>query len=246
MISEITLSKKFTAFWNEILPNSKNYIRLLNGGLIERVHVPFEPAIIKNNVALVNVLSFELFRTVVNRTSTIDELSNKNYFESNQYKFILNKSLDYLSRFKYGKNCILPLKVEELNDVIQLYNTMRNRYLNSNKEVIVDPVFAGCGFINESNGDLISDTTLVEIKSGERNFSVIDLRQMLIYCTLNHFSQNSYKLEYIEFFNPRMGISFTEEIENFCQNLSALSSQELFTEIQKFITDINFVEEYGT
>lgn len=246
MISEVTFSKKFTAFWNQILPNSKNYIRLINAGLIERVYEPLTPAKRKNNVALINVLSFELIKAVATRKLSIDEVSKPLFFKSAEFTSIFDSSMMFLSRFTYGNDVELPLDVDEYNEILVLYKAIYTRYVANSKMVQIEPVFSGCGFINQANGDIACDKTLIELKSGERNFSVMDLRQILTYCALNHFMDSPLLIEKIEIFNPRMGIAYSEDIESFCQNLSALSSRELFSEIQQFITDINFVEEYGT
>ena len=40
MISELTFSRKFTSFWNQLLPNANNFIRIINGSLIEDVYPP--------------------------------------------------------------------------------------------------------------------------------------------------------------------------------------------------------------
>ncbi|WP_445778257.1 hypothetical protein [Shewanella sp.] len=246
MISEVTFSKKFTAFWNQILPNSKNYIRLINAGLIERVYEPLIPARRKNNIALINVLSFELVKAVATHQLTIDDVSKQNFFKSDEFKLIFDLSMKFLSRFSYGNNVDLPLEHDEINEVLVIYKAIYTRYVAKSLKTQVEPEFSGCGFINQANGDIACDGTLIELKSGERNFSVMDLRQILTYCTLNHFMKTPLLIEKIELFNPRMGIAYSEDIESFCQNVSALSSLELFSEIQKFITDINFVEEYGT
>lgn len=246
MISEVTFSKKFTAFWNQILPNSKNYIRLINAGLIERVYEPLTPARRKNNTALINVLSFELVKAVTTNQLSIDNVSNKYFFKSDEFKFILELSMTFLSRFSYGNNVDLPLEHDEINEVLVLYKAIYTRYVANSKNIQVEPEFSGCGFINQANGDIASDQTLIELKSGERSFSVMDLRQVLTYCTLNHFMKTPLLIDKIELFNPRMGIAYSEDIESFCQNVSALSSLELFSEVQKFITDSNFIEEYGT
>ncbi|KID57492.1 hypothetical protein JF50_09860 [Pseudoalteromonas luteoviolacea] len=246
MISESTFSKKFTSFWNEILPNSKNYVRLINGGLLDPVYEPFDTAERKNNTALVNVLSFNMFRELCNKSQTIGQLSNSSYFDSQNFENLLENGMAYLSKFSYGAECSLPLSVKEKEQASQLFRHMYIRYVANNSNVVIDPKFDGCGFINESFGDIISDHTLVEIKSGERRFSLTDIRQLLIYLVLNHYSKKPFQINYIELFNPRMGIAFTEDVESFCLNISALNSQELFAEVQKFIVDNNFVETFGT
>ncbi len=246
MISESTFSKKFTSFWNEILPNSKNYVRLINGGLLEPVYEPFDTADRKNNTALVNVHAFSMFRELCNKSQMLDQLSSNDYFESQRFYFLLDMDLKYLSKFSYGTECSLPLSVKEKEQARQLFKQMYIRYVADNLNVVIDPKFDGCGFINESFGDVISGSKLVEIKSGERRFSLSDLRQILVYLVLNHYSRKPFNITHVELFNPRMGIAFAEDIDSFCLNLSALSSHDLFSEIQKFIVDNNFVEEFGT
>jgi hypothetical protein len=246
MISEVTFSRKFTSFWNEILPNSKNYVRLINGGLLEPVYEPFDTADRKNNTALVNVISFSMLRELCTRAQTLDQLNSAKYFESQHFESLLEKDLSYLSKFSYGADCSLPLSAKEKKQTSQLFRLMYIRYVANNTISIIDPKFDGCGFINESFGDLISDNKLIEIKSGERRFNLTDLRQVLVYLALNHYSKQPFRISKIELFNPRMGIAFTEDVESFCLNVSALNSQELFYEIQKFAVDNNFVEEFGT
>lgn len=246
MISESTFSKKFTSFWNEILPNSKNYVRLINGGLLEPVYEPFDTADRKNNTALVNVLAFSMLRELCNNTQTLDQLNNSQYFSSQNFEELLVKDLLYLSKFSYGSECSLPLSEKEKVQASQLFRQMYVRYVANNSSSQIDPKFDGCGFINESHGDLIANKKLIEIKSGERRFNLTDLRQVMIYLVLNHYSKTPFDITSVELFNPRMGIAFSEEVESFCLNVSALNSQELFSEIQKFIVDNNFVEEFGT
>lgn len=244
MISESTFSKKFTSFWNELLPNSKNYVRLINGGLLEPIYEPFDTADRKNNTALINVHAFSMMRELCNKKQTLAQLLKNDYFTSDNFEILLKKDLDYLSRFSYGSDCLLPLSVKEKQQIRQLFNQMSIRYFYPDPNVIVDPRFDGCGFINESFGDIFSGYKLVEIKSGERRFSLTDLRQVLVYLVLNHYSKTPFDIKHIELFNPRMGIVFAEDVENFCVSMSALNSQELFSEVQKFIVDNNFVEEF--
>lgn len=245
MISEVTFSKKFTSFWNEILPNSKNYVRLINAALLEALYEPFEPADRKNNTALVNVIAFSMLREVVDENKTLKEVKDPGYFKTDGFKVLLEKELSYLSRFSYGSECSLPLSLKERNQIRELFKQLYDRYYSKKSILKIDPKFDGCGFINESYGDLICNKKLVEIKSGERKFNIYDIRQVLIYLVLNNYSKEKHDIHQVELFNPRMGIVYTEDMEEFCLNISALNSQELFSEIQKFIVDNNFVEEFG-
>ncbi|WP_256382790.1 hypothetical protein [Photobacterium toruni] len=209
------------------------------------MYEPLTPAIRKNNIALINVISFELVKGVVIRNLSIDNISKQDFFKSSEFREIFDSSMLFISRFSYGNEVELPLGNDEIHEILVLYKSIYARYVANSKLIYIEPEFSGCGFINQANGDIACDDTLIELKSGERNFSVMDLRQMLTYCALNHSMKTPFTIKKIEFFNPRMGIVYSEDIESFCQNLSALSSKELFSEIQKFITDVNFIEEYG-
>ncbi|MGI2030331.1 hypothetical protein [Endozoicomonas acroporae] len=107
--------------------------------------------------------------------------------------------------------------LSELNDINNLFRCLYGKYNQNINKMVVDPSLPGCGFINPAKGDLINQRTLIEIKSGERKFSVIDLRQILTYCTLNHFSESPYNIKFIELYNPRMGISYRDNIDNLCR-----------------------------
>ena len=242
MISEVTLAKKFTSFWNELLPNANNFVRLINGGLIVSCYEPLECTERKENISLINVLSFKIFKSVIDNEisygAATESILKSEYFDKS-----LAKSLIELERFSKINNFLLPLNENELKEILLLYKQIYVRYRENISSIEVSPVFQGCGFINQSEGDIYFAETLVELKSGERKFSVVDIRQVLVYFTLNHYStKGKRKIEYIELFNPRMGIAFKSSIKDLSENLCSLSPEDLFFEIYAFITENNFVE----
>jgi hypothetical protein len=246
MISEVTLAKKFTSFWNQLLPNANNFIRLINGGLVEACYEPFENTQRKENISLINILSFKFFKSVVKKEIGLDVLAEKSFFASDYFNKSLTSSLIELKRFSNKPNFSLPLIEEELKEVQLLFKQMYARYREKIGVMEVAPIFQGCGFVNQSEGDIYFIDTLVELKSGARKFSVTDIRQVLVYCTLNHYSSKEKRqLENIELFNPRMGLVYQSTVKDLSENLSSLSPEDLFFEIQSFITENNFVEISG-
>lgn len=245
MISETTFAKKFTSFWNEILPNAKNYVRLVNGGRLKPLYEPFAQAERKNNIALINVIYFNMFKLLCNKTYSLDFIDSNEFYESSVFNEIVNDSSGFLERFAYGNKNELPLLTSELRQIKALFNLLYLHVQPQLNHITISPLFDGCGFLNKAEGDILSDYTLIELKSGERAFNLVDFRQLVIYLTLNHYSRTEREIYTIELFNPRMGISYSESVDEFCKNISSLDSRELFTEIQKFITDHNFIEEYG-
>lgn len=245
MISETTFAKKFTSFWNEILPNAKNYVRLVNGGRIVALYEPFEQAERKSNIALINTIYFNMFRLCCENELQYNDLNKSLFYKSEFFNEILTDSLNYISKFSYGNKCELPLTNGELTQIRQLFKLICHHIPFQGNKVLIDPLFDGCGFMNRAAGDILFNNTLIELKSGERKFNLVDFRQVVIYLCLNHYSKSPKKINNIELFNPRMEISYTESVDGFCKNISSLNSRELFTEIQKFLTDNNFTEEFG-
>lgn len=99
----------------------------------------------------------------------------------------------------------------------------------------VRPLFPGCGILNSAEGDIFYSGTLVEIKAGQRNFSILDIRQLYISLALNQF-YNRYNILFIELFNPRTGLLWRENKEIVSQNISGNSTIEIITEIINHVT----------
>lgn len=241
MISEITFSKRFTSFWNEVLPNANNYIRLINAGQVQATHKPLNPAPRKHNVAIINVLAFEVYRNLVNRRTESQALSSPAFFRSRLFASALKSAKKYVDRFGSHQSYKLPFSPAEEQQLKEIVRILIERY-GSSRSPVVDPQFDGCGFVDHCFGDILIGRRLIEVKSGERSFSVSDLRQLLVYCTLNHYSKKPFNIDSIEIFNPRMGACFSERVETVAIRLSALNSGELFAEIQRFISDSAFME----
>ncbi|MBA4109365.1 MAG: hypothetical protein C0487_07215 [Leptothrix sp. (in: Bacteria)] len=153
----------------------------------------------------------------------------------------MKSAREYVDRFGTHQTYKLPLSAAEQSQLKEIVRLTNSRY-NWQLSPTVDPRFDGCGFVDQCYGDIIIGQRLVEIKSGERTFGVSDLRQLLVYCTLNHYSRAPVQIDSIEIFNPRMGACFSEKLETVSLRLSALNSHELFAEIQKYISDGAFTE----
>ncbi len=114
------------------------------------------------------------------------------------------------------------------------------------KHISFSPSFEGLGFLNNAQGDVLYNDVLVEVKAGYRTFSVNDIRQVLVYLALNHYSRHPYDIKKIELYNPRMGSVFEADVAQLCDEISALQPSDLFHEVLLFVTENNFVELPGT
>jgi hypothetical protein len=106
----------------------------------------------------------------------------------------------------------------------------------SGERVIVSPVFPGCGWVDDAQADLLIDSTLIEIKAGERHFRAIDIRQILSYCALNSSSQ-SYRIDSVMLLNPRVGTLYEEGIEDLCQKTAGSPSPAILGAIIEYISE---------
>jgi hypothetical protein len=123
------------------------------------------------------------------------------------------------------------LDIEEQRDRLLKF-VFLNRSIDT---LVVEPVFPGCGIIDASKGDLIVSDILFEVKAGDRLFRSIDVRQLIMYSTLNYISQ-SFRIERLGLFNPRIGVSATISIDDLCFEISGKNSTELFSEITAVVS----------
>jgi hypothetical protein len=101
--------------------------------------------------------------------------------------------------------------------------------------LVTGPSFPGCGIIDACEGDLIVSNILYEVKAGDRFFRSIDIRQLIMYGTLNFISKR-FTIERLGLFNPRVGVSATMPIDDLCFEISGKQSGELFSEIASAIS----------
>lgn len=244
MISEVSFAKRFTSFWNELLPNAKNYVRLANSAARVATHRPLPPPDRKHNTAFVNTLAFNLYRRVTLSKEHCRSLFDPAFKNSEELKTDIALSARYLQRFRDYAPHELPLSEPEWQQTLQIAQFLTERYNYAEKPVLA-PQFDGCGFLNPAEGDLLVQSKLVEIKSGERSFSLVDFRQVLVYCVLNHFSKTRADIRIVEFFNPRMGILFSESVDDFAMGMSSLGALELYAEIESYVSNTTFSEIAG-
>lgn len=241
MISEASFAKRFTSFWNELLPNAKNYVRLANSAARVATHRPLPAPARRQNTAFVNTLAFNLYCRVTANRQDIRTLLATAFRDSEELKADVARSARYLQRFRDYAPHELPLSEAEWRQTLEITQILAERY-NYTQSPIIAPKFSGCGFLNPAEGDLLVRSKLVEIKSGERSFSLVDFRQVLVYCVLNHLSNTKADIQSVEIFNPRMGILFSDTIDNFAIGMSSLGALELFSELGSYVSNTTFTE----
>ena len=231
MISEITLAKHFSSLWDMITPNSENVIKSLNKTLIGLRRYPFNYSKPERR-ALINEIGFELFSQTLQRSDAgPDGISL-----AGRRAMAIAAAQANQSRFEHHAKDILvdPSQIEMLESM-SIANTLSSyvreiRLHTTDRQVSLRPDLRGCGILDKCEADLLVGDILIEVKSGDRNFRSLDLRQLLIYATLNYI-EGTHKIRKISCVNPRRAVYFLVDIDTVCLQIANRSSQELFGEL---------------
>ena len=165
-------------------------------------------------------MSFEVFSLSKEKSSSVSQIVD------HELDRIVSQVTTYIAGLREKAPVFsTDLTPEEIQEIRELAKKLSNFCKNKNP-IIISPDFAGCGRLNSCRGDIIAEKTLYEVKSGGRAFRSIDLRQLILYLTLNKLS-NKHEIENLALYNPREGFHFEMPYNEFCINFSGLSSEEL-------------------
>jgi hypothetical protein len=235
VISVSAFCKVHSSFWKAVAPTTDIFVRRLNLGHYERefpeMTIPTQPI----RRGFINEVAFSVFCQSVKRGQAWPppKLSKAELDEAVTSIRPLTVRKEGHGEAKQGDDFVSEelLDIEEQRDRL-----MRFFFLNRSIDpLVLEPTFPGCGMIDTSKGDLIASNILYEVKAGDRLFRSIDVRQLIMYSTLNHVSKR-FRIERLGLFNPRIGISATIPIDDLCFEISGKNSAELFSEIAAVVS----------
>ena len=87
----------------------------------------------------------------------------------------------------------------------------------------------------QCKADVLFGETLYDIKAGDRDFRLVDVRQLITYCALNHAVSN-YTINKVGVVNPRLGVFFNVGVDELVEGMTGTSAVELFEEITTFLS----------
>lgn len=227
MISEAAFSKDFRALWRSLTPTIDGFIRQINIQLYNRDFPPLSRDVEPKRRWYLNELAFDIFAQLVQQLKEKNSQPAWNEILDRSRKAVLTKFADLVS----GQFSESLSNVEEDDIRLQVQRLRTKLLVGSDLQaLIVRPLFPGCGIVGTCHGDLLIDRTLVEIKSGDRRFRAVDVRQVLVYLALNYAARR-YDIHSVAIFNPRTGISFIMEINEFCEYSSGRGASSLLSSI---------------
>ena len=109
--------------------------------------------------------------------------------------------------------------------------------LPSASTFIYNPTFGGYGPITGSDGDLVGDETLYDLKCSVNPTSVriSEVKQLLGYCALNRFNEVGLPIRRIAIINPRRRFLWSEDVDVVCAACGAGSFDEFQSQLRAFL-----------
>jgi len=217
LIDASTFAAHHNAFWASYTPTSEHFVRRINLEYADRWTPPLDKPDGPIRAAYVAELAF------AGMCARFDGLPKGKVKElvleeaKNRLRPLLEDPLTLDQE-------ITPI---EQNQISGLEESLTSFFLHRKLPTTTRPLFSGCGYIDTSEGDIMSGKCLFEIKSVDRPFRSVDIRQLVTYCALNQIS-GDFELETIGVFNPRRGLYFEMSVEDVAHEASGLPAQELF------------------
>lgn len=219
MIDASSFANHHNAFWTEYTPTSEHFVRRLNLEWSERWCPPMPRPQEAIRSALVAEFAFsKLCQSLSGAMNVNDEKA-------------LGEAISRIKPLVDDPSALTePISMEENGEVVRIFDRLQEYFGVREERKILRPIFDGCGYVDSSEGDIISGESLFEIKTVERSFRSIDVRQLITYAALNHLSQQ-FRIESLGIVNARRGLYFEMSVEVICYEISGRSSQELFSAV---------------
>lgn len=233
MISEKTFIKYYSSYWDQLLPGIDHYIRLINSFLINKFEDPLNIKDIPQRRALINSIVYNQYHIFCtnNNNKVVENLDNNEYLE-NVRKKVLEK-LKYLDNKELFQNELDDFEIQ----IIKIMFSRMQMYFKNEQNLITYPYFQGCGLIFNCFGDAYVNGNLIEIKSGNSNYTKYDLYQLITYGALNYASEFPLNIEKFKLVNFRQGTEWQDNIEDIFHIISGQSSVEIFSDIVNYISN---------
>lgn len=211
MIDASYFAASYTAFWSEYTPACEHFVRNMN--------------IYGTKRYAGEIASYEKIK----RAQFIAEFAFSMFSERVKLQFDGKKQMssayrDTVARmaaFSEGHGLHRRLTNAEDYELFEIYDRIQSFFKYKLEGVTVRPTFKGCGFIDESEGDIIHSNTLFEVKTVDRNFRSSDIRQLVTYSALEFIAGNN-RFNKIGLINPRRGVYCLYDLAFVCSEISGL------------------------
>lgn len=219
MISETKFARGYSSFWVEYFPWLNSYSQSVKASC-ERFSAPLPEIDKVEHRSINNMMAFIHFRNL---------LSDSNYSLDKTKE----ETLQYMTRF--SRNNVSTYEFNE-NDKSIVAGQITNLQELPTQDLILDPFFSGCGIIDNCRGDILQGDKLIEVKAGNRSIQPSDIKQLIVYLALNWIaSPKPYIINQLEIYNPRVGYSWTVDVNSFFYSVTSYSKEDVFEQMMKYL-----------
>lgn len=227
MISPAKFAKDYASFWNALFPMADALVRTIN--LNYERFAPEKEGKFGSDPrrrGLLNEAGFELARLEWPESKKLrTELIHVAFGAAAQTLLRLDANAD-----------VSPPTGDEWGEVEFLANRLLRfcRTQGGATEISFAPLVRGCGFVDGGRADLLIDSVVCEVKSGDRNFRVIDLRQAMTYSALLDLDKVG-QVSGICLLNPRRGVFYKASCNDICITAGGATAADCFSRMTSFI-----------
>ena len=166
---------------------------------------------------------------VENKINKVNELKDECILK------VAKSAFDYIRDLDFNPEKLTPLDDSEIKETKLIAEKLFDYFFYCEKgmAITISPYFSGCGLVSNCFGDVLAGTTLYEVKSGERDFRIADLKQILIYLTLN-YSLHQNTIAQIGLVIPRLGNYIVLSVKDAIELASGQSTVDCFNELINF------------
>ena len=230
MISEHQFSIHYSSAWHSVAPLSDGFW-LVENKRINRIEAPLPSTAPKGMRAIINETAFRAFCDVYSASWSTNKDKLADAVHNN-----LQPAIDYVARFSNSSQVLISDIDDSCHQEAVALAGRLLQYFPSQKKITLRPIFSGCGLLSVCEGDLIANDCLYEIKAGDRQFRLVDLRQLLTYAALA-YADNALNFSHIGLINPRTGVTWRRSLDEVCRSVSGLRpSDTLSALVEQFST----------
>jgi hypothetical protein len=226
--NEIRLATSHADFWNGLLPMADAFIRAQNSRP-RLFSVPIHAIAPAEYRGIVNEAGFIIFKGNM-------DIKGQQRTVRPDISGAFEEAIRRIQRLPRSK---IPALATILNsgtiEATLIAHHLTRYFSDAHADLIVSPPIPGCGWVNDAEADILSGTTLYEVKAGERHFRIADLRQVLTYCALN-FSSKTYRIDAVGLINPRSGAFVVDSLDDICQRVAGAPAVDVLSDIVEFIS----------
>ena len=221
LIDATTFANSYNAFWHASAPTCEHFVRRINIGNVQRFEAPMDGSITTNR-ALISEYAFSLFAEKKKESLAVGAKRLDDLVEEAAWLMAEARLAPYMEQGLVLNRDFNRGARSETNEITC---RLLRFFDNPKQRLVLRPIFLGCGFVDSSEGDVIIDETIYEVKTVDRRFRGSDIRQSITYAALNA-SSRQFDIKRVGLFNPRRGLFWEAELDYVCTEIAGISTQE--------------------